>query len=792
MALPTLVDSGETFEGGSQSNYGGPFSANGNVYVIATDDFADNVKAYRATDPTSSFTEVDQVVTTPTIAMHVLWATQHDNIIHIVTAHAETDGDYYYHTFNMDTELFVVENEVMDSPQTIDPLSLCAMVVVRSDGDVCVCYGGDQDKVMGVDYDRVDFATRQGSTWTAGTDLTNHAAGGIWDDLDYYGAAIALGDRDDLHFGLSDWAGDPDINLYIRTMQQASLSSWPTAADTTVGGEIRILGGKTTSFVDGANHRVRIPYRDGDDKTSVVEFNSSGAAPTLTINTDVAEFTVRHGATADKILTHLVRDQLTEYMLYVRASNGDLYLDTDGGATDTLLRNSGSNDVDILSGNIIERDGPKLAFLFSETTDRDLYYDEVDLKDTALATLADGEWDHQGIGAMGPYIGRSGASVYQPVLTATGTRLTMMKSTGDPTTQSNWAQVGGNEIFLYRHSMHQSGANAIAAFQDQDEIHIVTTAPGGATTYHLFDTSDDTWTVRQEMAGIPFVYKTVGSSGASDLRTPTVTDVAVRSDGDVIVVFGRYTGVSAFPNAREVHYSRREGGTWTRNITAHTNIDGMVTGGIILALSDRIHMGATRLEELAPNNEVRIRTLTSANVLQTIDTIDVNGDMGHEQVVPRGVWYSNRIYLPYADDTNDRMFVSQFASADVTTGGTGTAVQTAGAVLSSLEDTIAAMAVDSIRKAVYLFWVDTSNDLWWSENVDEGGWSTPAEVLAGVGPTRVSVTVFSRNGKRVIGIIHKATTIKYAELDVSLGTVANLSDGAVVTTVPNYVGPFKT
>ena len=101
MALPVTI-SGLVHATGSITVSRPFISSGGNVYVIGRE--STTLGAYKATDPTSSFSAVG---TSPSLTnINNLNAVQVGDVLHVVTASASasTSVDYKYHTFNMATD----------------------------------------------------------------------------------------------------------------------------------------------------------------------------------------------------------------------------------------------------------------------------------------------------------------------------------------------------------------------------------------------------------------------------------------------------------------------------------------------------------------------------------------------------------------------------------------------------------------------------------------------------------------------------------------------------------------
>ena len=285
MALPVTITG---LDAGAQYNSQPFISSGGNVYVFGRDSTDESkMRAFKATDPTSSFSNVGtdfDVDATAGVVVRNLVAYQVSDVIHIVTSTAAlTDSAYAikYHTFNMATDAWVITNEAVVSPSTPLSTSACNHVgmAIRSDGDVIVLYNGNSAASMGSDYRRVYYARREGGTWTVDVGVDNGGAD-HWD-----ASGVVLGSSDRMHlFFLNDDLSD----AYQRTLTSAnSLEAFPSAYDTDISTveSTSIFSG--VSYVSGANTKVRFPSTDATANTLNSVKLDSADAPTVSIDSDI-------------------------------------------------------------------------------------------------------------------------------------------------------------------------------------------------------------------------------------------------------------------------------------------------------------------------------------------------------------------------------------------------------------------------------------------------------------------------------------------------------------------------
>lgn len=145
MALPTTI-AGVAFPVNTCDTR--PFlSSGGNVYIVLVNSTTTTkLKVMKATDPASSFSEVDaaNAPVTPA-AIYAISVCQVGDVLHIATYSGASTNELKYHTFNMGTDLYAVKNEtVEDTNPENDRHRLCS-IHVRSDGNPIIVYGGTLD-----------------------------------------------------------------------------------------------------------------------------------------------------------------------------------------------------------------------------------------------------------------------------------------------------------------------------------------------------------------------------------------------------------------------------------------------------------------------------------------------------------------------------------------------------------------------------------------------------------------------------------------------------------------------
>ena len=191
MALPVTIISAAGL-GGHQPPIK---SSAGNFYsIVRASDTA--IDAYKATDPTSSFSVVDVGANNPVgfTVLNIISYRQYGDTIRVAT-YDSTTNFYEFHIFNMATDTWDIVDELIEDTSANAPTFPWISIDNRSDGDAIVVYAGLADQNMGGKKERVDSNERTGAaTWTGAVALD--AAG----DIHYGNPNVVKGPlTDDIH-----------------------------------------------------------------------------------------------------------------------------------------------------------------------------------------------------------------------------------------------------------------------------------------------------------------------------------------------------------------------------------------------------------------------------------------------------------------------------------------------------------------------------------------------------------------------------------------------------------------
>lgn len=266
MALPTAVISFSSSFSPTEEIHWRPFSsAAGNIYVISCNDSSNptELRAQKATDPTSSFSEAD-ASNNPTITgppyIRSVDVTQVGDSLHIAWSVNDTAGGsiIYYSRFDMSTDTWVnlsggsraiaVKsgfNQVLGPKVTLG-------IGVNSSGHIYIHGPGPAGMDMGSNYDRSYYykSTDSGVTWSSGT-LTDNSG---TTSAQHYEAKCCWCDANNRTYM---FCGTSSTTWYSRAMSSAdSLQSWPSSL-----GYTPLPYGY--SYDDGGTERVRVGINTG-------------------------------------------------------------------------------------------------------------------------------------------------------------------------------------------------------------------------------------------------------------------------------------------------------------------------------------------------------------------------------------------------------------------------------------------------------------------------------------------------------------------------------------------------
>jgi hypothetical protein len=354
-------------------------------------------------------------------------------------------------------------------------------------------------------------------------------------------------------------------------------------------------------------------------------------------------------------------------------------------------------------------------------------------------------------------------------------RLRIYEAT-DPT--SSWSLVSGTDADLSLTTFR-----CIKTLMDGNELHFVGQNPtsGGAIYHGVFDVSTGTWTT------------SVASIGASLDSTVTVfgLDLALRSDGTVIIVYNGATDAVKGDDKQRIYYASKSVGWVFDNALVASN-DDIHYGNPVCAMGsgDNCHViWQFNSDTFDPpinwttvNNQecVESRTIDSNDNLST--TTSATGTQSTRDVI-NGL--TNAVF--YADGATDR--IAAFGTFD--TGPTDTASIVQRATTDANDDIQAPTGTkfnDSSNEPYVGKWTSVTyqdcavsygalngtdlyyvyagggangvdQDLYWTKSTDDGAtWDTATELQNGIDGQSVCCNVYTRGTATVLGIIYGTGT----------------------------------
>jgi hypothetical protein len=310
------------------------------------------------------------------------------------------------------------------------------------------------------------------------------------------------------------------------------------------------------------------------------------------------------------------------------------------------------------------------------------------------------------------------------------------------------------------------------AYLSGSEIHIATASADGndpEIQYHVFDTASDTWATTDEE-----IEDTKGVAAGFESCS-----IAVRSDGDVIVLYNGSIDTDMGNPFERVDYARKEASSWTVGIDVggtspedEDRVGSVITRGS----GDNMHFFWRNVDLSRQQG----RTLDpGTNVLSLTRWVSISGAPLHSFV--NGISYDDagtlRIVTFHKNVNTRRVTIltaTEDGSGDIssfTFGGVNDAP--ANGVLDLNGTPVISSAVDGDGR-VYAMWShETDFDLYMDSDTppyDTVDWGTDIEVLDGVTINRISCNVYSRESTdRLAYVYDDGGTIKYNEVDLGGG-----------------------
>jgi len=348
-----------------------PIQVGGSTYLVLLDSTDKSlIEVWKNTNPgTDTWSEQDssnKPTTSGTYNVEAIACVLAGTNIHIVsmTGNGTTAvNDVDYHVFNTSTDTWSIADENIENNLDVDLTTASNMgvsICVRSDGDVIAFYAGNSDKIMGIDYTRIDYNIRVSGTWGGATALDD--AG----EVSYKFPIAVLGASDKSHVAYVD-VTNADIHHKSLTSGD-SLSSAEVVNDNTIDSSRY----PSIAYNDNSgNEEIHITWnRSSDDDIYISTITNDGTPGAETRASDSA-YNVANALTVSNINTNG-----TDLYLLWSDNAADLYISEDTGSGWGNHTSIYTGTVDAFSSSIFVNDSGDTVlgyiYLDSSTT----YYDE--------------------------------------------------------------------------------------------------------------------------------------------------------------------------------------------------------------------------------------------------------------------------------------------------------------------------------------------------------------------------------------------------------------------------------
>lgn len=344
-----------------------------------------------------------------------------------------------------------------------------------------------------------------------------------------------------------------------------------------------------------------------------------------------------------------------------------------------------------------------------------------------------------------PFIS-SGGNVYVVVVDSADNSIIEVHKATDPTSSFTEQNSAGKPDLT-------NVASCLAVFPVGDVLHIASQeSTTGRVGYHTFNMATDLWAI---------VNETVTTSPGAVANS---VGIAVRSDGDVIILYAGAFETVTMTNFRRVQYARRESASWTVDVAVDNggSVNWFGSASAILGSSDRVHFGFCD----DTNSDAYQRCLRSDNSLETFPSAFDTAISSNANVfdIGLGVAYdvagTMKVRMPYCD-LSDILAVAVFDSADTPSLSTSTGISDA-AILRGRS-----MVCANKGSTLYALWIrNADSDGLYDANVNEGGWGTDTVGTAGT-LTAISANVYVRAGNyKLAYVMRDGGAYKYNEVDL--------------------------
>ena len=391
MALPTTLTNLSWPTDGV--GWVGPFiSSAGNVYVIGINNTTKKISAWKATDPTTSFTAIDSANSDFTgFNGRAIHAYQVGDTLHVVWNATNTNTSQYA-PFNMATDTWTNKIAADSGGTRINFVICCAK---RSQGNDVIVFTNQPGVVnMGKTYGRIGAHRIAGGTSTGAATAIGIGLAATTQQTESVDA-VSLGSSDRVHLFWSKGAataGQATLGMHrcVKSTDNLDGTSPATAATTANTGSVSNVA------LDDVHHIIGQPFLSSANVIGVPTVNSSGIPAIITgsdadsptwSTTLVAAAAAQGGAfgatTKCFRLGGAPYDGTNKTMAWETTGLGGMFYDKDTGSgwgTDTRFSGIAGTTADAISVNVFTR-GANVVLATAYTTDGATFvYDEVVLR----------------------------------------------------------------------------------------------------------------------------------------------------------------------------------------------------------------------------------------------------------------------------------------------------------------------------------------------------------------------------------------------------------------------------
>lgn len=371
-----------------------------------------------------------------------------------------------------------------------------------------------------------------------------------------------------------------------------------------------------------------------------------------------------------------------------------------------------------------------------------------------------------GLGGHHPPFKSSGGDFYSVVRTDAD-ELDVYKAT-DPTDSWTIQDSGDGPV-------HAGTILGFATVQDSDVIHMVVWS-SDRHEYYTFNMATDQWAIDEAITDTDIQSTPPDQPWAS---------IAVRSDGDVVVVYAGETDANMGDEKERVDVNIRTAGTWGGPVAVDAGGDiHYGNPNCVLGTNDGTHIlyqfqTATTADPPTAYIFTRGRTLNSADSLSTRDTSDAFSStalLGMQNAVSyddsgtqRMVWAyihsfaseTRRSYQQGSEDGSDDLIIDANRIDD--TAGADPFINGEVGITS-----IAELSGDIHQLFAGGGSAGVDQDLYYTKSTDNGDtWDTPTEEIDAITVDFISANIYTRGGATVLAYVYDDAGVqKYNEKEL--------------------------